>query len=212
MAANTPVLQVQALTFGWPGHPLFSDLSFNIPPGVSLVTGDDGCGKSTLLRLLAGELPAQAGTVGLNGSPTTQTPGVWRQEVFWIDPKTEAHDNTSAADYLQSLPRQHPRFNAEALADLVDGFSLAPHLHKPLYMLSAGSKRKVWLSAAFAAGATVTLIDQPFAALDGPSMRFLGELLQEASEHPSRAWVLADHEAPEGVALARLIELGTPGR
>lgn len=212
MAANTPVLQVQALTFGWPGHALFNDLSFDIPPGVSLVTGDDGCGKSTLLRLMAGDLQAQAGTVSVNGSPTIETPEVLHQAVFWIDPKTEVHDDTSATDYLQSLPLRYPRFNPEALADLVDGFSLAPHLHKPLYMLSAGSKRKVWLCAAFAAGAAVTLIDHPFAALDGPSMRFLGELLQEASEHPSRAWVLADHAAPEGVPLARLIELGTrPG-
>ena len=32
-----------------------------------------------------------------------------------------------------------------ALADLVDGFGLAEHLHKPLYMLSAGSRRKLGL-------------------------------------------------------------------
>jgi ABC-type Mn2+/Zn2+ transport system ATPase subunit len=74
-------------------------------------------------------------------------------------------------------------------------------------MLSAGSKRKVWLSAAMAAGAALTLIDQPFAALDAPSMRLLTELLQETAHHPSRAWVIADYAAPAGVALAALIAL-----
>jgi ABC-type cobalamin/Fe3+-siderophores transport system ATPase subunit len=76
-----------------------------------------------------------------------------------------------------------------------------------MYMLTAGSKRKVWLSAAFAAGTPLTLIDQPFAALDAPSMRFLTELLQDAASHPSRAWVIADYEAPAGVELASIIDL-----
>ncbi|MCY1378594.1 hypothetical protein D9M69_662440 [compost metagenome] len=88
------------------------------------------------------------------------------------------------------------------------GFALQPHLDKPLYMLSAGSRRKVWLCAAFAAGTALTLIDQPFAALDAPSIRFLLELLQDAADHPSRAWVLADYLAPEGVPLARVLTLG----
>lgn len=207
MPANEPVLQAQGLTFGWPGHSLFKDLNIHIPPGVSLITGDDGCGKSTLLRLLAGELPAQAGTLSVRGVRLDQQHDAYRQQVLWIDPQTEAHDAISAAGYLESLHQHYPRFSTEALADLVAGFSLTPHLHKPLYMLSTGSKRKVWLSAAFAAGAPVTLIDQPFAALDGPSMRLVGELLQAAADHPSRAWVIADHQAPAGVALARVIEL-----
>ena len=59
----------------------------------------------------------------------------------------------------------------------------------------------------WAAGTPLTLIDQPFAALDTPSMRFLTELLQEASEHPSRAWVLADYEAPVALDLASVITL-----
>ena len=199
--ASAQVLTAQGLTFGWPGHSLFQDLQIALPPGVSLVTGDESCGKSTLLRLLAGDLRAQSGTIAINGLPAEPA------QVFWIDPKTEAHDAISATAYLQGVQQRYPAFSHEALADLLAGFSLAPHLDKPLYMLSAGSKRKVWLSAAFAAGAQVTLIDQPFAALDGPSIRFLHELLQEAAEQPRRAWVLADFEAPAGIALAHLIEL-----
>jgi len=200
-SAPAPVLTAQGLSFAWPGHSLFQDLHIALPPGVSLVTGDESCGKSTLLRLLAGDLRARSGTIAINGAPPE--PG----QVFWIDPKTEAHDAISATAYLQGVQQRYPAFSHEALADLLAGFSLAPHLDKPLYMLSAGSRRKVWLSAAFAAGARVTLIDQPFAALDGPSIRFLRELLQEAAEHPHRAWVLADFEAPEGIALAHLIRL-----
>ena len=84
---------------------------------------------------------------------------------------------------------QYPNFNASLAADLARGFALDPHIEKPMYMLSAGSKRKVWLCAAFAAGTPLTLIDEPFAALDMASIRFLHGLLGEASNHAGRAWV-----------------------
>lgn len=202
-----PVLKAEQLCFAWPNRPLFNAVSFSIPPGLSLVRGDDGCGKSSLIRLMAGDLAPDSGTLSIHGTRLDEQHGAYRQQVFWIDPQTEAHDAISAAGYLDSLSHHYPRFNTEALADLVTGFALEPHLNKPMYMLSAGSKRKVWLSAAFAAGTPLTLIDQPFAALDAPSMRFLTALLQEAASHPSRAWVIADYEAPAGIALASVINL-----
>lgn len=202
-----PVLQVKGLRFGWPGRPLFHDLSFDLPPGVSLVRGDDGSGKSTLLGLIAGALLPEAGTLSIQGVRLHEQHDAYRHRVFWIDPQTEAHDALAAGGYLESLSRHYPRFDNDTFNELVDGFGLRPHLGKPMYMLSTGSRRKVWLTAAFSAGTPLTLIDQPFAALDAPSARFLRELLQDASSHTSRAWLLADHEAPEGVLLTRKIEI-----
>jgi ABC-type multidrug transport system ATPase subunit len=202
-----PVLQVKGLRFGWSESLLFDGLSFDVPPGVSLVRGDDGCGKSTLLRLLAGAQNADSGSLVLHGIHLDERHDAYRHKVFWIDPQTEAHDALAAKGYLESLSHHYPNFSAEAMVELVQGFGLGPHLSKPMYMLSTGSRRKVWLTAAFAAGTPLTLIDQPFAALDAPSIRFLRELLRDAAAHPARAWLLADHEAPESVPLARTIEL-----
>lgn len=202
-----PILQVKGLRFGWTELPLFDRLSFDILPGVSLVRGDDGSGKSTLLRLLAGALNADAGSLVIHGIPLEERHDAYRHQVFWIDPQTEAHDALAAKGYLESLSHHYPNFSAETMAELVQGFELGPHLAKPMYMLSTGSRRKVWLTAAFAAGTPLTLIDQPFAALDAPSIRFLRGLLQDAADHPSRAWLLADHEAPEGIPLKKTVSL-----
>lgn len=79
---------------------------------------------------------------------------------------------------------------------------------KALYMLSTGTKRKVYLAGALASSAAVTLLDEPFAALDKTSSDLLLELLKEAATHPSRAWVVADYVAPRGVRLAAQIQLG----
>ncbi len=207
MSHAPALLEVRSLCFAWPGHPVFDRLSFDLPTGLSLVTGDDGCGKSSLLRLIAGELRADAGSIRLAGNALNPQDATWREQVFWIDPQSEAHDAISASGYLDSLHRHYPGFSAEAMAELVEGFDLQPHLTKPLYMLSTGSKRKVWLTAAFAAGTRLTLIDQPFAALDAPAIRFLRELLQDVADHPTRGWLIADHAPPPSVPLASTLTL-----
>ena len=78
-------------------------------------------------------------------------------------------------------------------------------------MLSAGSRRKLGLVAAAASDARLTLLDQPYAALDARSARLLSELLAEAAQDPHRAWVLADYALPaalQDLALATRVSLG----
>ncbi len=200
-------LQVDGLCFAYPQRELFTDWSARITPGVTLVRGGYGSGKSTLLRLLAGELPAQAGQLRLNNASLREQPGAYRQQLFWADPRSCALDQITPLDYVHSLQRLYPGLNETLWGELSQGLALTPHLDKPLYMLSTGSKRKVWLAAAFAAGAAVTLLDEPFAALDKASIGLVLELLQDAARHPTRAWVLAHYEAPGDVPLAQIIDL-----
>lgn len=201
------VLQATGLCFDYPQRALFTDWSARIPSGVTLVRGGDGCGKTTLLRLLAGELPAAAGQLRLNETRLDEQPDAYRRQVFWADPCSDAFDRMTALDYFESVRRLHPGFDEPLLAGLTDGLSLAPHLDKFLYMLSAGSKRKVWLAAAFASGAALTLLDDPFAALDKASIDFVMTLLKEAADHATRTWVIAHYEAPRDVRLATIIDL-----
>ena len=81
-------------------------------------------------------------------------------------------------------------------------------MHKQLFMLSTGSKRKVFLAAALASGAQLTLFDDPFAALDATSIRFVLGWLDAAASATNRAWVIAGHVVPDGLPLAQIIDLG----
>jgi ABC-type multidrug transport system ATPase subunit len=204
------VLQVNGLCFDYPQRPLFAGFTASLPGGVCLVLGGDGCGKTTLLRLLAGELMAQAGTLHIKGVPLAGDAQAYRQQVFWVDPRTSDHDQITALDYFALQRLRYPGFltaDSARLAELVAGLSLPEHLEKPLYMLSTGSKRKVWLAAAFAAGAVVTLLDDPFAALDKPSIAFVLRLLAGVANDPARSWVVAHYALLDGVPLVKVIEL-----
>ncbi len=184
-------LEVQGITCG-PIH----NLSFTWPAGVSWICGDEGTGKTTLLRLLAGDLRPTAGQVV---AP--------ERDVFWVDLQDTAHDTTTVQACWDALRAQWPNWNDELLHDLAQELDMQQHVDKRLNMLSAGSRRKVMVLAALASGAAVTLLDQPFAALDLASIRILHELLHEAAEHPSRAWIVADYEAPSDLPLACVLNL-----
>ena len=193
---TSSLLDIQSLRFSYPERELFIDLSASIKPGVTLVQGGDGRGKTTLLRLLAGDLKPSSGQLKIN------------TKVFWVDPRTEAFDQLSGIEFFESQRIVFPEFDYELVSKLVDRLDLASHIDKKLYMLSTGSKRKVYLAAAFASGAAVTLIDMPFAAVDKPSMDFILGLLQDAADSAGRAFVVADYAAPTGVRLAGVIDLG----
>ena len=204
------VLQVDGLCFDYPQRPLFTGLTADIPGGVCLVLGADGSGKTTLLRLLAGELAAQAGTLHINSVALAGDAPAYRQQVFWVDPRTTDHERITALQYFALQRLRFPGFlpvDSEGMAELVAGLSLSEHLEKPLYMLSTGSKRKVWLAAAFAAGAAVTLLDDPFAALDKTSIVFVLGLLAGVARDPTHSWIVAHYDLLDGVPLAQVIAL-----
>jgi ABC-type multidrug transport system ATPase subunit len=90
---------------------------------------------------------------------------------------------------------------------LLERLFLQQHLQKTGHMMSTGSRRKVWLAAALASGAAVALLDQPFAALDAPSIRAVTELLRQAAGSAGRVIVLADYEAPAGIHLMQTLRL-----
>lgn len=202
------MLDLSHVSFAYPDCVVLRDFSAQLAPGVALVLGGDGRGKTTVHCLLAGELPPDAGRLQLGGVYLDEQPEAYRQQVFWIDPRSAAHDALTVTDYLQSVQRAYPDFDEAVLAEVMDGLSLGPHMHKNLFMLSTGSKRKVWIAAAAASGAKLTVLDGPFVSLDQASINFVLQLLTEAASQSTRIWVVADYVPPGDVPLTTLIDLG----
>ncbi len=202
------MLHLSHLSFAYPDCMVLRDFSAQLAPGVALVLGGDGRGKTTVQCLLAGELQPDAGRLQLGGVFLDEQPEAYRQQVFWKDPRSTAHDPLTVTDYLQSVQRVYPDFDEDLLAEVVDGLSLGPHLHKNLFMLSTGSKRKVWIAAAVASGAKLTLLDGPFVSLDQASINFVLQLLRGTANQSTRIWVVADYVSPSDVPATTLIDLG----
>jgi ABC-type multidrug transport system ATPase subunit len=205
----TPVLHASQLCFGYPQRSLFTDWNCVLPAGVTLIQGGEGTGKTTLLRLLSGDLAAQSGTLqcaGVTLNPSTRA--AYQKQVFCTQPRSEAFESVTPLQFFSQMAQRYPRLDTAMAVELADDLALTPHLEKTFFMLSTGTKRRVWLAAAFASGAAVTLLDEPFAALDKTSIGLVIALLQEAAQHPVRTWVIADYVPPQDVPLAMTIDLG----
>jgi ABC-type multidrug transport system ATPase subunit len=192
------LLQTHALSGGPADHAVIRQLNFTWSAGLHWVCGDEGCGKTSLMRLLSGDLQPLGGTVQM-------PPG----GVFWADLKGPEHDQTTVQYCWDQLQTLYPRWNSARLQDLSKALDMERHQHKPLYMLSTGSRRKVMLLAALASDATVTLLDQPFVSLDQNSIKTIKAFLRDASESSDRAWIVADYEAPDDLPLASVLNLSS---
>lgn len=172
-------------------------IDFSLPAGLVAVVGDEGTGKTHCLRELAGRMQE------------TPSPGLDRDAV-WLDLSLPGLDDRTPQDVWDTLRTRCPRWNVAVLQELALALGLQPHLDKTLSMLSTGTRRKVALTGLFAAEATVTCLDQPYAALDMASIRVIREFLHAKATHPTRTWVVADYEADVNLPWRRIVRLERP--
>lgn len=205
--APPPVLQLDKLRFAHPGElPLFDGLSLTLGPGLHWLQGDAGSGKTSLLRLLAGELPGIDRAV-LAGVPTAVDSDAWRRAVCHLDARAEEVDNLTPAALRDRLRQRHPALDDALWQRHIDGFGLAPHAAKTLFMLSTGMRRKAALAAMLASGAALLLLDEPTAGLDGPSIDWLVQALAARARQPQCATLLVSGHWPPALPLAGTVAL-----
>jgi ABC-type multidrug transport system ATPase subunit len=207
MKPSSPLLQIDALRFAYTDQPaLVSNWNASVGPGVTLLYGDTGSGKSALLQVIAGTLPA-SGRLTLAGASLDAVPEAYRRQVFFVDPLTDRFDQLSARECTASLVEGDAGFDEAKWQAIADGFSLAPHLDKKMFMLSTGSKRKVWMAAGLASGRPLVLLDEPTAGLDMPSTRCLWATLSGFAAQARQAVIVASAARIDTVPLAATIEL-----
>lgn len=165
------------------GNEVLHGVSFGLEEGQSLlIHGHNGSGKSTLLKVLAGIIPATAGTVTWDGSP--EPPGRPGQPTpAWIGFQMQAQsvfDGLSVRRNvrLAATGRRLPARGCEQMAQ--ERFPLLRLVWDKRAGLLSGGQRKV-LSLAMAAlgDPPVLLLDEPMAGLSGESASTVLACLQD---------------------------------
>jgi heme exporter protein A len=184
------------------GEKLFSGISFDLGPGDSLiVTGPNGSGKSTLLRVVAALLPADAGTLRVDGAgaPAVAAACHYLGHLNAMKTALTAAENLAFWAAFLGSPQLSPQQALERVG-------LAGVGHLPFGYLSTGQKRRTAIARLLVSRRPIWLIDEPTAGLDARSE---AEFAVLANEHLAGGGIVvaATHQ-PLAIAGATTLALG----
>ncbi|MFO1519998.1 MAG: ABC transporter ATP-binding protein [bacterium] len=188
------LLRLQQLEIGYPGKPLASPFSLEIPPNVRLgIIGGNGSGKTTLVRTLLGLLPPLRGSYR------------WQEgSTFGYVPQEHQLDSLfplTVQDLLKMGAFETlPRFKSSSFAfekasrALLDRFEIRGQEHRLFRELSGGQRQRALIARALLNRPEVLILDEPHNSLDYLFREKLWKILGEIQKEASFAWIVIDHD------------------
>jgi iron complex transport system ATP-binding protein len=195
--------------YGAKGAWLFSDLTFSVDKGQTLVLlGRNGRGKTTLLKCLAGLAAPTAGDIRSSG------------EIGYVPQHFAAAFAYTVHDIvlmgrarhvgLFSNPTAEDRDRAREALALVGLTALS---ERAIGTLSGGERQLALIARALASEADILLLDEPASALDFHNQAILLALLRPLSAERGLTIVMTTHEPTHALTIAdRAILLHGSGR
>jgi NitT/TauT family transport system ATP-binding protein len=176
------------------------------------ILGPSGCGKSTLLGIIAGLLPATAGSVFFEGEPRPGrllTATVFQE--FALFPWRTVQANVELGLEELGFPPAERRRRARRYLEMT---GLAGFETRFPHQLSGGMRQRVGIARALAVDPAVLLMDEPFSALDAQTRTLMMEELLGIWERTRKSILYVTHNIQEAVYMAdRVVVLSRrPGR
>lgn len=177
------------------------------------VMGPSGCGKTTLLNVIAGFVPATAGSATMNNARIAG-PGKDRAVVFQSDavfPWMTVEQNIAYSGRFAKMSRKERKRAVEAYLDLVGLREFRKAWPKEL---SGGMRKRVDVARAYFSEPEVLLMDEPFGELDIMTKERMQTEFLAIWERRPKTVVFITHDLEEGLFLGdRLIVMAPrPGR
>ncbi|SHL08333.1 molybdenum ABC transporter ATP-binding protein [Rhodothermus profundi] len=188
------------------------------PPSITVLFGPSGSGKTTLLRCLAGLERPDAGRIQLGDElwfdaacnrhmpPQRRRIGLLFQDYALFPHRTVAEN---IAFGLAHQPRQEQR---RRVTELLQLFELEGLAHRYPHELSGGQQQRVALARALAPRPRLLLLDEPLAALDGPTRERLRRKLRRWLQTWGLPAVIVTHDWLEASTLGEHVIVLDQGR
>ncbi|WP_371614724.1 sugar ABC transporter ATP-binding protein [Streptomyces sp. NBC_00454] len=212
-ATRAAGLRVAEVSKTFAGVPALRGISLEFPAGtVTALMGENGAGKSTLLKIVCGDLPADSGSVLLDGTELhLHSPADARSAGIRLipqEPEIVPHISVAENVYLGALPtRGARRFDRAALrrrleADLVRiGFEKVLDPDTLGIHLTAAQRQLVEILRALTGDAKVIAFDEPTSSLSEHEVESLFALIRRLREQ-GLAVVYVSHRMREIFRLA----------
>ena len=221
------MLEVGALSFGFPGRTIGRDVSFSLGAGeVLCVLGPNGGGKTTLFRTILGLLTRHGGSITLEGSALASlSRAEIARRVGYVPQGHSAYFAYTVREFVLMGRTAHlgvfasPAKKDFAVADqALESLGIAHLADKPVTEISGGERQLALVARALAQEPKLLVLDEPTANLDfGNQVRVLqrigalagsGIAILFSSHDPDHAFLCARRALL--LAEGRVLEIGTP--
>lgn len=171
-AADTSDLAVFNLVKTFGQRPVVRGVSMQVRRGEAVgLLGPNGAGKTTLFYMITGLIPANGGSIYLDGHDITGYPMFRRARlgIGYLPQEASIFRGLTVENNIRAvLELVEPNRDArEAELDaLLDEFHLAHLRRQPAIALSGGERRRAEIARALASRPVFMLLDEPFAGVD----------------------------------------------
>jgi ABC-2 type transport system ATP-binding protein len=202
-ATVQPVIQTRSLA-RWYGQVIgLTDLTVDIPPGITGLLGPNGAGKSTFLRLATGQIQPSAGAVRILGRNPVRDPAVFRDIGFCSEDDT-LYNDLNPLDMVTFLARcsgYSRREAKERAATALERTGIAYAMKRRTGTFSKGMRQRTRIAAALVHDPRLLLLDEPMTGLDPVGRRDVMDLIRSIAQE-GKSVLFSSHILHEVEAVA----------
>ena len=190
-------IEFHNVSFSYDETPVLTDLTLEVPQGVTSLTGPNGAGKSTFLLLASGRLLPSAGTVVLEGKDTALLDDGEKNRLCSLVYQNMEFETEEPLGGLLEFVFTNGFLQASDkgfLKTVVTTFELTALMSRKTQTLSKGEMQRAVMAFSILYGSRVVVMDEPvFALEDAQKRRTLG-FLSEYSRSAGVTFLYSAHE------------------
>lgn len=185
--SDQPAIEVRDVTVHYGSVLALDAVDLTVESGrVCGLIGMNGSGKSTLFKTIMGLIAPDRGTVRIDGGApaAARKAGVvgyvpQGEDVDWSFPLSVRDVVTTGRYGRMGFTRRARRSDREAVDHALERVELTELADRQIGQLSGGQRKRAFVARGIAQGATVLLLDEPFAGVDKRSEATITGLLRE---------------------------------
>jgi len=176
------VIDVYQVSKSYRGTPLYKDVSIQIEPGTfTSIAGANGSGKSVLFRLMCGFTKPDSGVVKI-AERYLSTGRTFPEKFGILIDRPGFLSSQTGFENLHKLAKIRGEIGPKEIRETMHKLGLDPDAKQPVRQYSLGMRQKLALSQAIMESPEVLLLDEPFNALDAPSVALVRNLLLDLNK------------------------------
>lgn len=208
LRTETAFLFADGLKKVYNGRSVVDGVSMTVQPGEIVgLLGPNGAGKTTSFYMIAGLIPADAGSVTFLGHDISKMPmhrrarlglGYLPQEES-VFRKLTVRDNLLAILETQNgLSRSERKERAD---QLMERFGISKLSGSLAITLSGGEKRRLAIARSLCSNPKLLMLDEPFAGIDPIAVEDIQRIVRELRDTDDLTILITDHSVRETLTI-----------